>query len=1271
MLRRHLRGHTRDLMAQSTWHFRGNQRFAVRRRLGAGGMGEVYEAYDRESGQTVALKTLTRVDGGAIYRFKREFRALADVTHPNLVSLYELVAEGDSWFFTMELVEGVNFLEYVRGGRPEGAEPTTMDAAASTTMHSEFEPTRLDLEGAEERALAEWKPPATPPCARPDRLRAALRQLAEGLHALHEVGRLHRDIKPSNVLVTGEGRVVVLDFGLVTESSPEGMHQSLVVAGTPAYMAPEQGAGQPVSEVSDWYSVGVMLYEALTGRLPFAGSYLDVLNDKLHHEPVPPAAVVPDVPVDLDALCRDLLRREPAQRPTGTSLLQRLGRTPTEAVGPAVAAPAAGREAPFVGRDEHLAVLRDAFSACREGRTVTVYVHGPSGMGKTTLVRHFLEELQRRKHAVVLAGRCFERESVPYKALDGVVDSLTRYLLSLSKARADALMPRDALILSRLFPVMLRVESVMGAPHREQEIPDPQEVRRRAFAALAELLARVADRQPLVLYIDDLQWSDADSLAFLEDLLRLPDPAPMLLVASFRSDEIDSKPFLKALLARADGQGRRILEVDSLSPQAARDLTTSLLKPETTASRHFVDTIVREAGGSPFLVEQLTRYALTTEATATTGVTLAEMLEARMKLLPPGARALLETLAVAARPVDARLAHQAAGHGGDERPLLTALRAAQLVRTGGAAPQIELYHDRIRETLTSMLEPEAVRRIHQRLAETFEAKGFDNPEALFEHYAGAGDRGRAARYAALAATRASAAFAFDRAALLYRRALELSPSVGSDRRELTTGLAEALANAGECAEAARHYLEAAAEAGPARALDFQRRAAEQLLISGHIDEGLQVIRIVLAAFGMTLSPSPRRALLSMLLRRLRLKLRGLKFVERDAREVPEEQLLRIDICWAVAVGLALVDIIRAADFQTRHLLLALRAGEPGRIARAFAVEAGFSASPGRRGWKRATLFCAKADALARRVGKPHPVGLAILMTGITAYCNGEWRRAAELCETAEVMLREQCTGTAWEVTSAHSFMLLSLTFMGQIGEVARRLPGLLAGALARGNLYATTELRTRTNLVWLAADDPEGARREITEAMRQWSQGGFHRQHYNALRARADIFLYTGDGEAAWRLVTREWPALARSLLLRVQPLRVEATHLRARCALAVATSAADREPWLRIAERLARKIERERMPWSDPLALLVRGAVADARGDPREAARLLAAAAEGFTRAEMALYAAAARRRLGSLPAGSPGPGLAAEAGSWMQGQGIRKPDSMLRVLAPGFRFP
>src|SRR6266446_897395 len=976
-------------MSQHSHDFLGTERFRIRRRLGSGGMGVVYEVHDRETDKVVALKTLTRAEASHISRFKNEFRSLADVSHPNLVALYEFMVDGPYWFFTMELVKGVNFLEYVRPGyqsrrrqssktptlikgTQEGSPPELLaDYEAETRQLDTISSSDFD-EGSTQRSGDSLLEKSKLDLGR---LGIALRQLAEGLHGLHETGKLHRDIKPSNVLVTNEGRVVILDFGLVAEVAGKELHDSVTLAGTPDYMSPEQGAQLPISRASDWYSVGVMLYQALAGRLPFTGKYFEVMMNKQNFDPPAPSELVHNCPEDLNDLCVRLLCRKPEQRPTGSEILQILGHGKTDPI-PRRLISSPGQSLvqtiPFVGRERQLRELEEAFAVIRGGQTVTVYVHGSSGMGKSALVRHFLDQLRENQpDVVILEGRCYERESVPYKALDGVVDSLTKYLLSLPDTKAEALMPREVPALARLFPVMLQVDCVFNAPQREQEIPDPFTLRRKAFAALRELLGRISDRQPLVLYIDDLQWSDADSTTLLEDLLRPPDAPPLLLLSSFRSEDLEAKPFLKTLLEKTGSESCREVLVGALSKTESYAMLHDLLGSSASGLEPFSDAILNEARGNPFLLEQLARYAATSDQTATTGITLAVMLDARLRHLPKGARQFIDALAVAGRPVNPEVVYQAAELTGDELPLVSSLRAAQFLRTGGPGHTLELYHDRIRETIASQLDSKKVTHIHRRLAQALEARGIDDPEALFEHYLGAGERARAATHAAVAARKAASALAFDRAAGFYRRALELAPVRGAELIDLKRGLADALVNAGRLAEAAQVYLELAQVTSAHHSLDLKRRAAQQLLMGGHINEGLELIRSVLAAVGLTYPEGPKRALLSLLLKRLQIRLRGLKFTERNVNQIPEFDLVRLDTCFAVAAGLGWVDLIRGADFQSRHLLLALRAGEPYRVARAMAFEAAYFASRGAPARKRALQIAHRAEELAQRVGHPH------------------------------------------------------------------------------------------------------------------------------------------------------------------------------------------------------------------------------------------------------------------------------------------------------------
>ncbi len=1270
----------------SDGEFSGTERFEVVRRLGAGGMGVVYQAYDRERARTVALKTLRHRDAAALYRFKREFRGLADISHPNLAALHELVSSGDEWFFTMELVEGVDFITWVRGEEgheqyldiddlsPIGDEsPIARD---DRPTHSES--LGIGPSGSVIEAWCESLPSPSPPRTY-ERLRDAMRQLAEGVQVLHQAGKLHRDIKPSNVMVDRNGRVVLLDFGLITDVSRPGggVSDDYSVVGTVDYMSPEQGASLALGPASDWYSVGTVLYRALTGTLPFFGPPIVVLMEKQRREPDPPDQLLPETPADLSRLCSDLLRCDPSARPDGDEILRRLGSKVAAPVVPRRASGSRSQDSPLVGRNAHAALLRDAFAtATREGRAVTVLVHGRSGMGKSILIERVTRELARERSAVVLSGRCYERESVPYKALDSLIDALSRHLAQLPRHEVDALMPRDVLAVARLFPVLRRVDSVKAAPRRVAA-PDPHELRRRGLGALRELLARMADRRPLVLAIDDVQWGDLDSTMLLLDLLRPPDPPAMLLVLAYRSEEAEASDAVRHLVAglRAPGPGAADMravevEVGALAPEEAREMAVARLRREEAEGDALADAIARESVGDPFLIDQLVRFHHAAGAKGAE-VSFAHVMRARLDHLGPEGRRVLELIAMAGHPLSQSAVARAAGLAREDQ-VLAVLRAGSLIRTSGALElgRIETYHDRIREAVVATLSQAQQREYHLALADALESSERPDPEVLAVHLLGGGAVERGIEYAIEAAGKAAGALAFERAAVFYRLAIDALPAEEVSRRRLRAALGDALANAGRGAAAAAEYLAAAEGTPAAEALELRRRAAEQLLRCGHVDDGLRALETVLHAVGMKLAPTTRRAMWSFLRQRLRARLRGLHFRERDPSQVSAERLTRVDICWSVAAGIVLTEPFRGADFQTRHLLLALAAGEPYRIARALAVEGGYSSLAGRRSLKRTEKLIALAREIADRIDEPHVRGLVAIVRGMADYQTGQWAAALSGFEDAAGILRGQCTGVAFEITTALRFTVDALFNLGSLAELCRRVPQYLAEAERRGDLYGATDMRTGLpNAAWLVADDPETARAECERGRKCLSQRlDFYLQHYYELLARTNIDLYIGDGEAAYMRLVERWPKLEKSMLLRVQVIRAEALFLRGRAALAAARAATQGgERWTRLlseVERLQRRLDRQALPGAHAQANILSAGAARLRGNMEQAVQLLAQAESRFQTAEMELAAASARYRRGELTGGPTGERLIADAARWMGSETIRNPAAMSRLL-------
>jgi eukaryotic-like serine/threonine-protein kinase len=433
-------------------------RYRVREVLGSGAYGIVYRVFDERWGQEVALKTIRDVGPDLRQWLKSEYRSLRDIVHPNLVRLHELHVDEESCFFTMDLV--ANAMPFNRS-------------------------LSLNNRGSQAEKRSALR-----------RICRAGVQLVDALLAVHAVGKCHRDIKPTNILVTPSDLVVLVDFGMVgAVRRPRELDTTRgFLVGTVEYMAPEQFADAQPLPASDWYGVGLVLYETIVGDLPHGPSERRMVSPA---QPPPATALNPSaVPKPLHDLLTHLLQADPAARPSGPEILAVL-REQSEDTG----TPASHRsihmeaEEVFLARDTEMAMLRRAMAETRENRFVRVEVVGRSGMGKTALVRRFLDGVRENVDhtSLILEGTCHPHESIPYKAFDELVDNLSRYWLCLDEDAAAALRPdegTDALAL--LFPELKRVPvlDVPATPYLRRA--DPRVLRQFGFQALLAVFEKLA-----------------------------------------------------------------------------------------------------------------------------------------------------------------------------------------------------------------------------------------------------------------------------------------------------------------------------------------------------------------------------------------------------------------------------------------------------------------------------------------------------------------------------------------------------------------------------------------------------------------------------------------------------------------------------------------------------------------------------------------------------------------------------------------------------------
>ena len=1192
-------------------------RFRIERRLGSGGMGVVYEALDQTRGERVALKTLSRLDANGIYRLKREFRALSEVAHENLVVLHELFVDEDHCFFTMELLLGEPFDRFVR--------PMT-----GTGM----------------------------PALKERRLRDALPQLARGVATIHGAGKLHRDIKPSNVLVTPQGRVVILDFGLVAdrgESANEQASDDDRGSGTPAYMAPEQCARKLATEASDWYAVGVMLFEALTGRLPFADSS-QVLMRRKQNEEAPAASQVDGyTPIegDLEQLCGKLLAREPSARPSGAELLELLDVAPAR---PPSTEPPRAHE--LVGRERELAALHQAFERAEE-HAVVVCLAGESGMGKSALSAAFSDEARGRARAIVLEGRCYEREYLPYKGLDRAIDGLTRYLRQLEAAEVASLLPPDIGALARIFPVLDRVDAIASTPTPAADPgDDAQLLRRRAFGALTELLTRIGRKRRLIVSIDDAQWIDGDSVALIDHILGSGE-LRALVVINQRS--FDDGPLLRQL-------GQRLsvdtINVGPLPREAVVELALRRLDvlPAFGDRGALAESIANEAQGSPFFAAELSRNTLTSAHPH--ALSLDQALRDRTQELGDDARELLELLALAGRPTPANVLALAAGHDtARDHPLhqpqrvLDRLRKAQLVREspGGG---LECYHDRVRIALADGLAADRTRALHARLAAAWSSHGQADPEVLFAHCYAAGQRPQAAMHALHAAQTSAASLAFDRSASFLQHALDLLSEDEIAAQDVRSRYAEALSASGRWADAARAYEQAArASRDNTEKVELLRRSAVHLLGSGRGAEGLPRLREVFLARG---AAWPRTrwvalfgafiALLLVLPRIMRDAGKSLP-IRKDAVPNPElEPLLE---------GAGLVtpyDMPRGLYFLMRFAARAVQSGEAPATTVALAMLSSMLANV-RSVRPLALRLAANACERARALDKSTPhAAVALTFAAYTHVVSGQPREALALGIDAEQRLGPVPRTHSYQFWNARTVQSIALVLLGRMREARAMYEA--TGRLARELGDDLAVLGGDSPLRYLVSDDVAGAKALV--ARKQAMLGGVPSSgalHHVVAIDRLMCALYEGVGaDVLWPTNGAREPYL----------FFFDATALHACCAL---QGLAVKHPKATDAPRLVRRALRKLGQLTPTDAVLgmssqLRAAQCFIRRDEDGARAQLALAIDHYTRAEMSLHASLMRCRAAELQGDVAA--VATEQAA-LRALGVENPSAWAHMLAPG----
>jgi tetratricopeptide (TPR) repeat protein len=793
---------------------------------------------------------------------------------------------------------------------------------------------------------------------------------------------------------------------------------------------------------------------------------------------------------------------------------------------------------------------------------------------------------------------------------------------------------------------MKRVKRFGELAAHTQPPADLAELRRRGFHALRSLLGRLTKVRPVVLFVDDAHWGDADSGAFFNELIHLGEPAVLTILAHRPEDYFGVVAKLKQPQLGVRRGDVRDIEVRALDDGDAFTLVGQLA--HDTAR---IDHVVRAGAGNPLVLSELARAPQLAP-----NAKVDDLVRSRVARLSPEAQAMLAVSSIAAKPIPIDIAAHAAGivEGHDAAGQLSIERLATLRRVNGQMI-LQPAHDHVRVAVLGSLDIESKAGWNEALARAYEdVQGEANldTQAVVEHWLAAGHPGNAAHHAVSAAARAEEALAFRRAAELYEIALSYGPWDAAGRRDLLRAKAHALACAGQLDEAATIYGHAAQILPDEESLECERLRIEALLRRGRLDDALPAAEALLKQIGVRSPFGASRTKLAT--QWMQQKLRGLDYVEREPSSITRAELLRVDVLYSIVSGLAFADPQLGRVLQSELMRAAIECGEPVRMCLALAQEVCYAAGSGSRNANAVAAVGARLRGLAAKVDHPHITGLTDTAIGIGAYMSGQYREARTHLETGLRVLRNHGAGVRWELDVAETYWLSTLYYLGEWRELIRNSQLFLRDAIERGDVVAQLGAQTgRCNLAWLIAGRPEEARAQL-EAAHKHLPAGFHLPHVLWVQAACNCDLYVGNVKDAAKRLNDTWSEIDRIGALRSQSLRVELLLLRGRISLAQGKLEA---------ARIADDLIKEGATWANGIGHLLHAAV---ERDRDSSIISLLAAEEDFVTSGMAGWLHVARLRRGQLEAGPGGAARAEAARDLLKDLGAAFPDRIASLLVP-----